>query len=295
MSTIADLHTLCLVDIFSYVSPDNAYALKEVCSSFKTAVKEWRKKYPRIKFKSPHSSFVIDSVAYIKWARTHLGFKLTVEHMKYAVKQGDHKIVKYLIKVKCPVGESASIEACQAGDKYALRLLSDTGLEFTDKTARSAAETGRTDLVELVKRLGADITDASVVDSAILSGNVLLVKNLLANRNCCWCFSSTSAYNAVSSGDMSMARFVLVDLFMRDASVQQTFVYSDLCAVAAGMGHLCVLEWLREVLRLGWDMNTCMAALCEDHPDCFEWAVKNGCPCPEELLAVFKEQYLRTT
>lgn len=281
MYTVADLHILCLVDIFSFISEEDAFAVREVCKSFKEAAKLWVP-FPLC----PSVSFVSRSVSYIKWARTHKGWEPTTGLAKYAARRGDYNMVRYLLNHDYPVGESAAIEACYSQDRRLIKLLKRHGVEFGIRCARIAAETGRNDILQLTVDNDDEI-DESVIDSAILSGNVLLVLKLIRKYN--WIVGPNSLYNAVKSGDLSMCKMVLLDRYMCDASVP-SLINSNMTTIAAGVGDLCILEWLTQI-GMTVPTNVLYTAFANNHPDCFLWALKNGCHCPQDLRQTFTDTY----
>lgn len=74
---------------------------------------------------------------------------------------------------------------------------------------------------------------------------------------------------ALKAGDLN----VLMQLFSAcNASFDE-----ETCAVAAGYGHVHILQWLR-CEGIAWDMSTVMAAARRGHGYALCWAIKHGCP-----------------
>lgn len=51
----------------------------------------------------------------------------------------------------------------------------------------------------------------------------------------------------------------------------------EICATAAGNGHLSALQWARRH-EIPWDERTCAAAAKGGHFEVLRWAQENGCP-----------------
>ena len=55
----------------------------------------------------------------------------------------------------------------------------------------------------------------------------------------------------------------------------------SLCALAAALGQLEILKWLREN-NFPWDEETCRRAASGGHLEVLQWACANGCPWNED-------------
>ena len=111
-----------------------------------------------------------------------------------------------------------------------------------DTMASGAAAFGHLELVQWLALKGGFKMD-HVLRSAVLSGNLELVK------------------------------------WLRRAGCQYwNTIQDDACSLAAGKGHLEVLQWLRATDGCPWDYKTCAYAAFSHERGVLRWARENGCP-----------------
>ena len=152
-----------------------------------------------------------------------------------------------------------------------------------------AARAGRMDCAAYLGRrfyLCARIAAAG----AALSGRARLLADVLDRpdrygRDCtrrCVCHPSVLD-SAVTSGDPDTLR-VLLDI----PRVVNGSLTADLMARAAALGHRRVTNMLR-VAKCPWDASVVAFALARDHPEAAAWALRHGCPAPDEATIRYAE------
>ena len=284
---LLDLNNDVVKYIIYFLDHNYLYVLSETSKQFKNHVYEIKRiidnksKYipTYIKYKSPHISFVVQSINLIDWAKTHSTFKYSKKYTHiYASKTNDLEIIKYVEKDNIKYTKTLMIEAAKNGNKDILKWGLNRGLMIDNDIAEEACGLGDLKIVKwMLKKCDETIFDVSSWNKAAENGNLNILKYL--NKKCTTKFDSDVFYYATRGGSMRCLKY-LFDLSVHDLSLP----FWNLIAYYGAIenGDLRMVKWLKKNY-CPWDSRVLYKAMEHDKVDIFNWIVENGCELDENL------------
>lgn len=289
---LLDLNSDVVKYIIYFLDYNHLYVLFETSKKFKNYIIEIKKfidngnKYiPKyIKFKSPHISFVVQSLNLIEWAKSHSTFKYSEKYTHvYASKTNDIDIIKYLYKDNIKYDKTLMMEAAKNGNKDLLKWGLNKGLTINNEISAEACGYGDLKIIKwMLKKYDETLFDVLSWNKAAENGNLNVLKFLF--ENCSNKFDSDIFYYTTRGGNMKCLKY-LFDLSIHDLSLP----FWNLSAYYGAIenGNLRMFKWLKKH-SCPCDSRILYKAMEYDKICIFKWATENGCEMDDKLKIFFK-------
>jgi hypothetical protein len=269
---------------YLYILSETSKQFKEYIIEIKNFIKNGSKYIPKyIKFKSPHISFILQSINLLEWAKSHKTFKYPKKYTHiFASKTNDLDIIKYLDKDNIKYNNNLMIEAAKNGNKDILKWGLNKGLLIDNEIAAEACGHGDLNIVKwILKKYDETLFDALSWNKAAENGNLHILKFL--NKNCTIKFESDIFYYVTRGGSIRCLKYLFY-LSVHDLSLP--FFNLKAYYGAIENGDLRMIKWLKKHY-CPWDSSLLYRAIDYDKIDIFKWVVENGCPMDNNLKVFF--------
>ena len=275
MNNMNNLDIYVITEIMNFLNDHlELSTVKEVCKLFYELTK-------KRKSKKIHISEVINSIPLLEWAKKHKNFKYTHDSLKFASRQGDLKIIKYLVKDGCAFEPNCYREAAQNSHFNIVKWFYKN--HFSDENStiimQGACESDNLKMIEwMIERQF--ILTPGCCNAAAFSGNLKVLK-LLVEKHGCDFTENTYAY-AAEFGHIHILKY-LYSISKNDLS--KPIWSEDTFQSAAENGQIKTMKFLKKK-KCRWNSNSVYFALYNQHIEAFKWLVKNGCPYDEDDIYI---------
>ena len=203
-----------------------------------------------------------------------------------AIRANHPDILDYILDSGCELDDDdqACILAIEHGQLTTLQKLNwQLCLENGDLCA-TAAKHGHMDILEWLRKHGADWNESEMTAWACFSGSRGMIKWLISN-GCTltpMCCSQAIAGSMPPGSTIPDAELRAMNIlkWLRKKSCPRD---ATACAEAAHLGLLNILKWLRSE-GCPWDPNTCSEAARGGHSEVLQWARSQNCPWSEDTF-----------
>jgi len=280
---ICDLDQNSLIEILSFLSPYDFFIINEINLHFNNLIKNIKNNMKGIKItlKSPPQYYLADSKNLVKWAMDHKKFKLTYKLPKFAARNNDLELIRFLKRNNCPFDSDTWIEAIQEQNMEILNYLKRNKIQINCYVLKIAAMTGNINifkfLMKYLEKKYSIIDTESLCNYAIMGGQLNMLKWLLKEG---YKLDHLSFQYAASCDNIRVLIYIY-NLCSHDLSMP--WFDEETCQAAADSGNLRNLKWLRKK-NCPWDMRTTMSAIENEHYDVLKWAIENNCEVEQTLF-----------
>lgn len=259
----------------------------------------------------PRSEWVCTCAAYsgkldiLKWAKEEQNCKWDENTFYDAVLSGKIEIVIYLHENKCPWDEWACAAAAEIGNLPILCYLRQHGCPWDEWTCSNAAINGHLDILKYAREHDCP-WDEDTVLYAIEYNHLEILKWAIHNG----CPYENDMYDYVLCENIEMLNIIRETGCPLDESVSSMFARrgdleslkwtiengcpynEDTCFAAARCENLHILQWLRSPdIFCPWDERIFHTAYKNDNEKLLTWAIKNGCPCNDNLMWLIRYKF----
>ena len=235
----------------------------------------------KIILRSPPQWYLANSENLINWAMLHKNFKLTYKLPKFAARNNDLELIKFLKRNNCPFNYDTWVEAIQEQNMEILKYLKKNRIDINQYTLKIAAMTGNIEIFKFVlkylEKKYCIIDSVSLCNYAIMGGSLSMLKWLLKEG---YRLDYLSFQYAASCDNVKILVYIY-NLCSHDLSMP--WFNEETCQAAADSGNLRNLKWLRKK-KCPWDMRTTMSAVDNEHYDVLKWAIENNCEVEQTLF-----------
>jgi len=279
---IIDLDNNSLINIISFLSYYDIFILNEINTQFNSLLISIKNmKGLKIIVKNPPQWYLAQSKNLVKWAMKHKNFKLNYKLPKFAARNNDLELIKFLKRNNCPLDNETWVESIQEQNIEILNYLKKSNVKINQYSLKIAALTGNIDIfkfiLKILEKKYCIIDNESLCNYAIMGGNLSMLKWLLKEG---YKLDLLSFQYAASCDNIKILVYIY-NLCSNDLSMP--WFNEETCQAAADNGNLRNLKWLRKKL-CPWDMRTTMAAIENEHYDVLKWAIENNCEVERTLF-----------
>lgn len=277
MTNITHLNNDVLVYLTDFININDIYAFKEVCKDFYNVIKNFYIK----KYRCPDYVHVTKNIKLLKWAKTHENFKYSSRVAKFATRNNNIKILRYLKQNECKFDWESVYEAVQNENYIILKWLLKNKIKIIDFVFFTAAGVGNLKILKyLHKKMRKRIYPEDTLNYALKNNNMNVVKWLFKVG----CVMGENVFDyAAMSGSVEVVKCIF-DLCVNDLSLPWFTTNTFNSAVESGSMDLVIFLYEN---NCPWDVNTTYEAaqyiIDYDKPEILHFLVENGCPIERNL------------
>lgn len=277
MTNIDILNNDILTHITGFISINDIYAFKEVCKDFYNVIKNFYIK----KYRCPDYVHVTKNIKLLKWAKTHKNFKYSSTVAKFATRNNNIKILRYLKQNQCKFDWECLYEAVQNENYIILKWLLKNKIKIIDFVFFTAAGVGNLKIIKyLHKKMRKRIYPEGALNYALKNNNINVVKWLFQVG----CIMGEDVFNyAAMSGSVETFKCIF-DLCVNDLSLPWFTSTTFNSAVESGSIDLVIFLYEN---NCPWDVNTTYEAaqyiIDYDDARILKFLVEHGCPIERNL------------
>jgi hypothetical protein len=269
--------------IISFLSIDNFYSVSEISKDFHIVINSF---YQKQKRRIPHIYYITSSISLIEWAKKHRGFKYTNDTFKFASRNGDITVLKYLYNDRCPNFYNDSgimYEAAQNGFFDILKWGYNKKVKIDHTIFMGATQNGNLKIIKWLYENDFPYNEYTC-HFAAWNGNLEVMKFLIKHE---FPWNSRTFDYAASGGNLRMLRY-LNNLAIHDLGLN--WWTSETFTSAVENGQLNILKFLKKN-NCPMSVDATYTAAKNNYIDILIWLIENNCPIDFGLFNSFQKEY----
>jgi hypothetical protein len=289
-----------LIHIITFLDPNEIYIFKEICKTcynildyinllpiypLNKYILLDRPLYEYNYYYNNITCYITQSVSLVKWAKTHLNFKYRNDILKFAARNGNLNVIKFLLNDGCLWDWFVYYEACQNGYFDIIKWCHKKRLPHYDNEMifSAAAEFGDLKIIKWLYKNNFQY-DENICHNAAIFNHLHVLKYFIKKGIS---FNAVTYNYAAENGNIKILKY-LNHLSTHDLSLDWWDVKT--CAASAEYGQLNTLKFLRKN-NCPWDLHTTYNAASRNHVETLKWAIENGCPTHITLFNSLKSSF----